>query len=118
MATTLECKKFLVDLFTKHPEYVDGFYDEDYINEDAIKDSQNIKLWKRERKNKIYSHESQEGENLSVTQNGIDNFTLDIECVIWERVFCLNPNKFEDTFKWLLYEDKNGELYLGEYIGD
>jgi hypothetical protein len=122
MATTADCKKFLVKLFSENPSLItDAFFDSESLEvKTAIEDSKTLKLWRQESRDKVRSNYSYSAEDelIEVSFDGIKYYGIEKKDLMWERVFVLNPNTYGDTLSWLVLEDIYEGLYLGVYIGN
>lgn len=113
--TTSDCKKFLVDCFTKDPNLAKGRVHTDDLAR-ALKDSLNEKKWKREAKidpNKDNDY-GDAGDNWGMHYGGSISGTK-LKSV---RRMILNPNEFDDAIQWMVLETTEGKLILGEDFGD
>lgn len=106
--TTADCKKFLVKEITKNPNIIHDIY-EDKIT--AIKEALVEKNWIRESK---FNPNVVDKENY-YTKN---NLQIKSEDLVTIRKFCLLPRVFDTAVAFYVLEDKNGNLILGEYVGD
>lgn len=126
--TTNDCKKFLVSFFTNSPYMVGKIYDgvqEESVKKDAI----NIEKWKRESKMSSQDENSifnvfgeyriyKPGLRFERGPHYAPSEPFPVQDVVCERVFILDPDTYEDGVKFVVIEDKNGNLHLGPYIGD
>jgi len=113
--TTADCKRFLVQEITQHPEIVTSIYDGFNSPEILLPTALQEKKWVRREKFKPT------GEHYRVQD---EYFPLALESSIPAdrlstiRVFYLDPDEFDDSVGFMVYEDLQGNLILGEYIGD
>lgn len=119
MATTADCKKFIVDFLRDTPEQVVMI-----LTEDGFTDALNVKNWKREYKCKPGGGE-REFDEYQVRRRGsrfnhlgdpLSYKTMLPDQFVLERRFDCDP--FEGQFAFLVLEDAQGELYLADYVGD
>lgn len=118
--STKDCKQFLVEFFTRHPKDLAAIYNSPE-REDCLKDASQINNWVREYKIKAQNTDDK-GYGfpgyLKTLASGDVEIKKDLNDMAFERGFCLLPSKYEDSVKFQVFEDKDGVLYLGEYIGD
>lgn len=43
---------------------------------------------------------------------------MKVENFVFELVFCLIPEKYDSAVRYIVLENKTGELFLGDYVGD
>lgn len=123
---TEDCRKFLVMFFVANPQIIQAIYSTSSTADIAEVQAAaaTIKEWKREYKCRpgkgdrefesytIHDHGCQMNrwaEPINATKRSPKDF-------VWERGFRLYPT--EDGVKYVVLEDKDGLLYLGDYIGD
>lgn len=110
--TTADCKRFLVDTVKQKPIIINSIWrDQTTAMQEAVRE----KLWKREAKFRPTSTHDYALDEYRLWDWGDIVPTEDIN---WVRIFCLDPDQFEDAVKFFVYEMKNGDLVLGDYIGD
>ncbi len=114
--TTADCKKFLVAEITQHPEIVTSIYDGFNSPDSLLPTALQERKWVRTEKFKPT------GEHYRVQD---EYFPLAPESPMIPaarlstiRVFHLDPDQFDDSVGFMIYEDKQGNLILGEYVGD
>jgi len=113
--TTADCKQFLVAEITRNPEIVTSIYDGFNSPDSLLPTALQEKKWVRREKFKATGqHDRVEDEY----------FTLALESPIPAadlstiRMFYLDPDTFDDSVGFMVLEDLQGNLILGEYIGD
>lgn len=124
--TTEDCKKFLAEFFMGNPQiiralFADARSDELWEYQRYVED---IKKWKRIYKcspgGGTYEHPSYgmftNGTAVSYHGEAGPRVERPITDFVSERGFRCEP--FEDTVQFVVLEDKNGKLHLGDYIGD
>lgn len=111
--TTEQCRQFLVQEVTKNPKIIHDIWQDQST---AIQEAKTEKLWRREAKFKG----SNTNHRYAPDEYRLWNWgrVIPTNDVAWVRVFCLDPVQFEDSIKFLVIEDHDGNLMLGEYIGD
>lgn len=118
-------QKFLVDFFIKSPCLITKLFksSDSALNQDMVNEIN----WKLESNgtpgddnsylngsvyyyspDKIYTEDAQ---NVSLEEKSLDEFVA-------EYKYTLMPDKYEDSISFLVLEDKNGEIFLGEFVGD
>lgn len=138
--TTDDCKNFLVEYCKRNPSVVSSvFYtvgkhlspDEEIGKKELISWSIDSRLWTRRSKYKIGG----KNDNLFTTANvnttvvykpdvqvkrmGYDGTTeVSKSSFVWVREFFLNTAELEGQCGFAVLEDTDGNLHLGEYIGD
>jgi hypothetical protein len=118
--TTADCKQFLVAKITKNPEIIldiyEGFNEPDNLLPTALIE----KKWVRREKFKPTSdHDFANTEyDLWYPVRGPGRGSVPADSLATVRVFSLEPNEFDDAVRFMVLEDKTGQLLLGEYIGD
>ena len=115
MASTNDCRNFLVKTLSEHTFIVLNRF-EDQESKDQIKSVMtNPNKWKRHTKWKAKgNHEFAEPEYLTYNHSQL----IPAEQLSWVREFYLNPDEFEDAIGFQVLEDLNGNLILGQDIGD
>lgn len=123
MATTADCKKFLVNFFTRNPQVVEGLFRTQ--NDPTIRAHiADIKNWKRDYKcnpgGGNYEFDSYclfiDGCRLNRWGDACPDVERPISDFVSERgFFC---DHFEGQVGYIVLEDLNGNLHLGNYIGD
>ena len=129
--TTEDCKNFLAQWFKNHPDFPRGFqaYDDEHqgIEEEQQKAAWllacNPKKWKRVEKHLHGSYYFCDnfggqysvqrvvlGQAISLNMPA-DNFTV-------ERKFVCAEDRLEGRIAFLVLEDKQGNLYMGNDVGD
>jgi hypothetical protein len=119
VASTADCKKFIVDFLRDTPEQVVSI-----LTEDGFTDALNVKNWKREWKCKPGGGEGEYDEYRIVQRGSRYNRWGDPHSCkrvpasqfVAERRFDCDP--FEGQFAFLVLEDANGDLHFGDYVGD
>jgi hypothetical protein len=127
MKTTSDCKKFLVDFFKQTPNLIIQLYD---IEEGqmAYSFALDVKNWKRATKCKPLSDASYiHGPTTEIWEKGKDypkgpgyhaGIPLETSKIAVERHFVLKEDELGTGVIFMVLETHDGELYLGEYIGD
>ena len=131
--TTADCKKFLVEIIRSNPEIIHEIWGDTTT---SMKEALDIKKWKREAKfnpnpekgaeyaedeylvNKVHYKEGHFLPMLESLGYGSDEDSIifeDLNCV---RRFILDPEQLEGQVMFNVLEDKNGCLWLGDYVGD
>lgn len=130
MKTVDECKKFLIDFFKSTPGLITGIYNPENGKE-VLNDALVENNWRHEAQ---YSPENSESyinqydqDNYEVWQKGYNYYRgpsyyqgnpLLPSRIAHEHTFWLFPEKYDSGVMFLVLEDKQGQLYLGNYIGD
>jgi len=128
MASSQDCKNFLANFFKKNPQILkEGFGNDPTVQKLA----ENPKNWKRRYKCKpgkdyydsLYQDKLDGNENYLIFIDGYPgNKWMDghkrmfPHNFIAERGFYCDP--LEEQLSFIVLEDKEGKLYLGNYIGD
>ena len=112
--TTADCKRFLVAEITKNPQIVLSIYDGFNEPDTLLSSAMNVKKWVRREKFKpTGDHDYVEDEYILWYRGSVPADSLTVV-----RVFSLDSEEFDDAVRFLVLEDKTGQLLLGEYIGD
>ena len=124
--STADCKNFLVLFFSTNPQIIQALYITSSAKEiaDMQAAATTITEWKREYRCRpgkgdyefTYYTIYEPGCQLNRWAEPIDapmRSTIDFA---WERGFRLDSS--EDGVKFVVLEDKDGNLFLGNYIGD
>lgn len=111
--TTQHCRQFLVQEVTKNPAIIHDVWNDQTT---AIQEAKTESCWRREAKFKG----SNTNHRYALDEYRLWNWGQVVPKVdiAWVRVFCLDPAQFDDSVKFLVLEDHNGSLMLGDYIGD
>jgi hypothetical protein len=113
--TTADCKRFLVAEIAQHPEIVtsiyDGFNSPDSLLPTALQERKWVRREKFKPSGEHYRVQDEYYLCASVTPIPADRLST-------IRVFYLDPDTFDDSVGFMVYEDLQGNLILGEYIGD
>ncbi len=113
--STKDCRDFLVKIFNQSPEMITCKFDDTESIEQIKKVMSNGNKWKRIRKFKANgSSEFTQSNYRSEVGDGV----IPAEKVAWVREFFLNPEEFEDAIGFQVLELNNGDLMLGEFVGD
>ncbi len=123
MISTADCKTFIVDFFQNNPQVIKGLYGEDFKPEE-MQMVVNSKNWKRRYKCKPgngdyapYKNQYMIFENgTGVDRFGETNTRRPVTDFVSERGFDCDP--FDGGISYMILEDVNGDLHLGNYIGD
>ena len=113
--TTADCKRFLVAEIAQHPEIVTSIYDGFDSPEILLPTALQEKKWVRREKFKATgNHDRVEDEYFPLAlESPIP--AADLSTI---RMFYLDPDTFDDSVGFMVLEDLQGNLILGEYIGD
>lgn len=133
--STADCKNLLVDWFTHLPGGILGFEGYDYTaigsEEDkqhsALKIARQAKHWKRERK--ITPKDPDFGQSsligatcFTVTMLDAQGKIVTVEKplidIAVERHFICCEDKLDTGLRYSVLEDHQGNLFIGEYLGD
>ena len=102
--TTADCKNFLVAEITKNPRIIHDIYEDTTT---AINEALVAKNWIREYKvrpdDDVYTHDFKKIAASKIRAM---------------RRFVLDPGNFDTAVCFIVLEDTNGNLILGEYVGD
>lgn len=117
MKTTADCKAFIVSEIKKNPYIIDEIYGgKTEASDEALVE----KNWKRLNKFAASSKHNYAQEFYKfwkpATSSARDGRTKEELSVV--RTLCLLPFKYETEVEFLVLEDHNGNLFLGEYVGD
>lgn len=115
--TTADCKKFLAEQVIKNPNIVREIFQD--LNT-AIAEASNPKKWQRESKfNPTGDNDRvQDHYNLWCPEYGPSKGSVPATDLVSVRIFWLDPNQFDTAVMFMVLEDRNGQLHLGEYVGD
>jgi hypothetical protein len=118
--TTADCKKFLVAEITKRPEIVTSIYDGFNSPDSLLPTALQERKWVRTEKFKPTGehYRVQDQYDLWYPVYGPSNGSTPADRLSTIRVFHLDPDQFDDSVGFMVYEDKQGNLILGEYVGD
>lgn len=127
MSSTADCKKFLVDFLSKNRQIVLAYFPDESGSPSALIEALNVNNWKREYKRKAgsgndYNPEFDEyniyldGAIINRYGDAIGCPTLPVREFAWERRFNCDP--FEGGLAFIVLENKQGELFLADYVGD
>jgi hypothetical protein len=127
MKSTSDCKKFLVDFFKHTPNLIIQLYDL-VEGQEAYSFALDEKNWKRETKCKPLSEASYiQGDITEVWEKGKEyprgpnyhaGVPLETSKIAVERHFVLKEDVLDSGVIFMVLETYDGQLYLGEYIGD
>jgi hypothetical protein len=126
--TTADCKKFLADFMTENNSIVLSIFGKipEWVTEDIIDAATTAKKWKRFYKCKpgggnyefdVYSIFSRDIPIKRMGYDGLSNKKPATDFVS-ERGFMLDPDEYDTGVAFAVLEDKDGNLHLGDYIGD
>lgn len=127
--TTQDCKNFIADMIQANPSIVlsiYGYKDPTASNAASLlKDATNPKKWKRLYKckpgggNYEFEKYSLFSKTTPIARMGYDAQPKeDASGFITERGFSLNDDVYDTGVCFVVLERPNGELVLGDYIGD
>lgn len=116
--TTADCKKFLTEQIANNPVIINEIFKGD---PQVIMDALDVKKWSRESKfsptgNHDYAEPEYEvwrpmyGRSQTVTIPATDLNAV--------RRFILDPEQYDTGVIFNVLEDKQGNLILGQYVGD
>lgn len=124
--TTDDCRRFLAEFFKSNPQIVAAIYaGAEPVEVQQIQDwAEKPKNWKRESRcrpgKSDYGFEKYEifrdGTSVKYGCSPQPSFTGLPVNFVWERIFRLEQT--EDSVKFVVLEDKDGRLVLGDYVGD
>ena len=129
-ATTADCKKFLVEFFTRYPALIVNIYGEEALPEDdlanLLKDARNPKKWKREFKANAATYFEEHTSFVTKTSAGLTiqvfpegkSRPMPLADIATVRILVLDPDEYDSAVCFLVLEAKDGTLHLGEYAGD
>jgi hypothetical protein len=110
-ATTADCKNYLVDQIRKNPAIIHNIFRDTTT---AISEALNKTKWKRECKFSATGNHDYADYTYGLYAGG----SLPAADFAWVRRFCLDPDQFDTAVIFNILEDHQGNLYLGEYVGD
>ena len=118
--TTADCKQFLVAEITKNPEIILDIYEGFNEPDTLLSSAMNVRKWVRREKFKpTGDHDYVEDEyDLWYPVRGPGRGSVAADKLATVRVFSLDSEEFDDAVKFIVLEDLEGKLVLGEYIGD
>jgi len=112
--TTSDCKKFLSNYFLSDPKPIADIWEGEYPCDIAINKSRKpinwVRVWKMKPTDSLW-YAAGSGYN---TSNGFKQFDQ-IKCV---RCFVLSPIDFDTLVQFMVIEDTEGTLHLGDCIGE
>jgi hypothetical protein len=116
--TTADCKKLLVNLVSSDPTFITSGWNGDPTAQKALTYAAKESNWKREWKVKAAN-----ATDESFYGSGDGYYTFDRQLIPFDelssiRCFVLSPDYFDTMFRYLVLEDKNGKLHLGENVSD
>lgn len=115
MTTTTDCRNFLAKTISEHPFIVLNRFDDQESKDQVLSVMANPNKWKRHSKWKAKgNHEFAKPGYLTYNHSQF----IPAEELMWVREFYLNPNEFENAIGFQVLEDVNGNLILGQDIGD
>ena len=127
MASTAECKAFLTKMITDNPHIVTKIYGKHFgekAREKLIEDATQPKKWKRTHKCKPGGGQYEFDEyilfpdNVRAISGGIQKPPVKAGEFVAERGFMLDPDTYDTGVAYVVLENKAGELFLADYIGD
>ena len=117
--TTADCKKFLVAQVKANPNIIHDIFRDTTT---AIAEALDVKKWKRESK---FNPDPDKGSDyaddkyeLWYPRMGPGRGSKRYTELVSVRRFWLDPDQFENAVMFNVLEDINGQLWLGEYVGD
>ena len=126
---TPQCKNFLAGFFCRNPQIIDALMGANTPPNDRITImtlALQANCWKRVHRCRpgcgdyeiqvytMYEDGTQVNrwaDPVPVVKRGADDFVV-------ERCFVCAPNDLEDMIKFIVLEDKDGNLHVGDYVGD
>lgn len=112
--STADCRKFIVDFLRANPDVVLSNWSEPEERTQIQRCLFTESKWKRHAKWRATgNHDFAEPEYPT-----FDRRRILAEQLSWVREFYLNPAEFENAIGFLVLEDINGNLILGDEIGD
>jgi len=128
MNSTEHCKSFIATIIKDNPSIVLSIYgmvfEAEFLSK-LVTDATTPNKWKREYKCKpggglqAFDEYSMFSKDVTISRMGYDRMPKrDVSDFISERGFCLAPDTYEDSVAFVVLEDHNGILHLGDYIGD
>lgn len=113
--TTADCKRFLVAEITQHPEIVTSIYGGFNSPETLLPTALQEHKWVRREKFKATGkHDRVHDEYFPLALES----PIPADRLSTIRMFYLDPDMFDDSVGFMVLEDLQGNLILGEYIGD
>jgi len=117
--TTADCKRFLVAEVARRPEIVTSIYGSQPPTDLVVSAMKESKWVRREKFKPTGDHYRVEDRyDLWYPAYGHRNGSAPADRLSTIRTFYLAPDVFEDTVGFMVLEDLQGNLILGEYIGD
>jgi hypothetical protein len=124
MADTKDCKQFLANFVKNNPSIVVSIYG-NFVMNDLIQDATDPSKWKRVYKCKPgggryeFDEYSMFDQNVHISRMGYERLAKKpADNFVSERGFYLDPDIYDTGVAFVVLEDKDGNLYLGDYIGD
>jgi hypothetical protein len=125
MANTKDCKQYLADFVQKNPSIVTSIYGGEYEPVGLLQDATNPNKWKRDYKcnpgggRYEFDEYSMFDQHTIIKRMGYDRLKkMPATNFVAERGFYLNPDIYDTGVAFVVLEDKDGNLHLGDYIGD
>lgn len=122
--TTADCTAFLADFIAANPSIVTSIYAPETIS-CLTADATNPKRWKRTHKCKpgggdyCFDHYEIFDRSVPVSRIGYDGTrTVPAKNFVVERGFVLHSAIYDTGVAFVVLEDADGNLHLGDYIGD
>jgi hypothetical protein len=124
MTSTADCKNFLAGFVKNNNSIVVSIFGE--VIPDMIKDASNPKKWKRRYKcapgKGLYEFDTYTifDKNVTIKRMGYDGLSnkRPASDFVSERGFYLDPDVYDTGIGFVVLEDTEGNLHLGDYIGD
>lgn len=115
--TTADCKKFLVSLVKANPDFLTKLWGnpQDPTGQYAVSLALTESNWKRAWK------ASARAESVYSCDNGYsrhDGTVMSFSDIASVRCFILSPEDFDSAAQFIVIEGTDGNLYLGENVGD
>ena len=122
--TTKDCKDFIADFIKHNPAVISSLFG-GLTGKIVASEASNPTKWKRDHKCKpgAGNYEFDEygiyDKNVKVNRVGYDILPKKPATdFVSERGLVFDPASYEDQIKFVVLEDVDGNLYLGDYIGD
>ena len=113
--TTADCKRFLVAEIAQCPEIVTSIYDGFNSPETLLPTALQERKWVRREKFKATGKHDRVHDEYFPLAMASPIPAADLSII---RMFYLDPDQFDDSVGFMVLEDLQGNLILGEYIGD
>ena len=119
--TTADCKKFLVDFFTKNSQIINAFFPGSPIASSIYSEKGWKRLWKSKADNNPCWNTKSKGYLCYVSGQPVNRYGEGL-LYITEDKFTVargfDCSEYEGQIAFIVLEDAEGNLTLGNYIGD